>query len=160
MAKRIPGKEEFHETLRYYGEQIKRSNRIQLKLNTSIDYDAMVEQSNDIDKWVIATGVTPRDPNIPGQQHPNVLTYIDVLKGNKPVGERVAIIGAGGIGFDVAEFLLYHEQDNTHKDVSIEEFWESIQSKSIAEAFASHITNRPNARFIFYKERRARWVPT
>jgi 2,4-dienoyl-CoA reductase (NADPH2) len=131
MAKRIPGKEEFHETLRYFEEQIKRSDRIQLKLNTSVDYDAMVKQSNDIDKWVLATGVTPRDPNIPGQQHPNVLTYIDVLKGNKPVGERVVIIGAGGIGFDVAEFLLYHEQDKTHKDISVEEFWEEwgIDSK-------------------------------
>lgn len=132
MAKRVPGKEEFHETIRYFGEQIQRSNsRIDLKLNTRISYDEMEAHSNDIDKWVIATGVTPRDPKIPGQEHPNVLTYIDVLKGNKPVGERVVIIGAGGIGFDVAEFLLYHKQDKTHKDVSIEEFWEEwgIDSK-------------------------------
>ncbi|CAJ1964596.1 unnamed protein product [Cylindrotheca closterium] len=124
LAKRVPGKEEFHETLRYFHEQITRSDRIELKLGTSVDYDVMLQKSNDIDKWVVATGVKPRDPKIPGQDHPNVLSYIDVLKGNKPVGKRVAIIGAGGIGFDVGEFLLHHEKDKTHKDVSIPEFWE------------------------------------
>jgi 2,4-dienoyl-CoA reductase (NADPH2) len=67
----------------------------------------------------------PRDPKIPGMEgHPNVLSYLDVLKFNKPVGKRVAIIGAGGIGFDVAEFLLHHEKDKHHQDVSISEFWE------------------------------------
>eukprot|EP00980_Cylindrotheca_fusiformis_P003624 scaffold814_cov100-Cylindrotheca_fusiformis.AAC.6 len=134
MAKRVPGKEEFHETLRYFEEQMKlHSDKIQVKLNTSISYED-IEQSkkNGIDKWVIATGVTPRDPKIPGQDHPNVLSYIDVLRGNQPVGDNVAIIGAGGIGFDVAEFLLYHNgTDKTHKDVSITEFWEEwgIDSK-------------------------------
>jgi 2,4-dienoyl-CoA reductase (NADPH2) len=123
MAKRIPGKEEFHETLRYFDEQIRTSNRIEVELETTVDYETMLQNSNTIDKWVIATGVTPRDPKIPGQDHPNVLTYIDVLRENLQVGDRVGIIGAGGIGFDVAEFLLYHENDNTHRDISIQEFW-------------------------------------
>lgn len=124
MAKRVPGKEEFHETLRYFHEQIARSDRIQLELGTSVDYDMMLQETSRFDKWVVATGVRPRDPMIPGQDHPNVLTYIDVLKGNRPVGKRVAVIGAGGIGFDVAEFLLHHERDKTHKDVSISDFWD------------------------------------
>jgi 2,4-dienoyl-CoA reductase (NADPH2) len=79
-----------------------------------------------VDKWIIATGVTPRDPKIPGSmEHPNVLSYIDVLKHNKPVGKRVAIVGAGGIGFDVAEFLLYHDdKDKTPSDLVNEDFFE------------------------------------
>jgi 2,4-dienoyl-CoA reductase (NADPH2) len=122
MAKRVPGKEEFHETLRYFENQLETTG-VNIQLNTKISYQDMKEAS-DVDKWVVATGVTPRDPNIPGEDHPNVLSYLDVLKHNKPVGKRVALIGAGGIGFDVAEFLLYHEQDKKHDDVSVEEFWE------------------------------------
>jgi 2,4-dienoyl-CoA reductase (NADPH2) len=64
---------------------------------------------------MVATGVTPRDPKIPGQEHPKVLSYIDVLRHRKPVGERVAIIGAGGIGFDVAEFLVHDGHSTTHR---------------------------------------------
>lgn len=123
MAKRVPGKEEFHETLRYFDHQLK-ARGVNVQLNTSITHQDMVQQGDDMDKWIVATGVIPRDPKIPGEDHPNVLSYIDVLKHNKPVGKRVAIIGAGGIGFDVAEFLLYHEKDKHHQDVSVEEFWE------------------------------------
>jgi 2,4-dienoyl-CoA reductase (NADPH2) len=94
-------------------------------MNTEINYDDMA--SLEKDKWVVATGVTPRDPKIPGQDHPNVLSYIDVLKHNLPVGERVAVIGAGGIGFDVSEFLVYHPDNSKDKyaeDVNVEDFWE------------------------------------
>ncbi len=122
MAKRIPGKEEFHETLRYFEHQIA-ARGVKVNLNTTISHDDMA-QAVDVDKWVVATGVVPRDPKIPGGDHPNVLSYVDVLKHNKPVGKRVAVIGAGGIGFDVAEFLLYHTKDKHHHDVSLEEFWE------------------------------------
>ena len=132
MAKRIPGKEEFHETLRYFRNSIQQNRNIDLKLDTCVDYEGMLAANKD--KWVIATGVTPRDPQIPGQEHPNVLSYIDVLKRNKEVGSKVAIIGAGGIGFDVSEFLLYHEADKTHKEVSIADFWREwgIDSKQSA----------------------------
>jgi 2,4-dienoyl-CoA reductase (NADPH2) len=124
MAKRIPGKEEFHETIRYFDHQLTACG-VNVQLQTTITHDDMLANNSEVDKWIVATGVTPRDPQIPGGDHPNVLSYIDVLKHNKPVGKRVAVIGAGGIGFDVAEFLLYHEnKDKHHQDLSIEEFWE------------------------------------
>ncbi len=101
MAKVIPGKEEFHETLRYFARRIAATG-VTLTLNKRVAVDDL----KTFDEVVIATGVTPRDPHIPGQGSPNVLSYIDVLLHKKPVGKRVAVIGAGGIGFDVAEFLV------------------------------------------------------
>jgi 2,4-dienoyl-CoA reductase (NADPH2) len=103
MAKRVPGKEEFHETLRYFGRRVDATG-VRLHLGTRATADRLVAQK--FDGVVLATGVTARDPKIPGQDGDNVLTYVDVLLHGKPVGERVAIIGAGGIGFDVAEFLV------------------------------------------------------
>ncbi|MFP4277598.1 MAG: FAD-dependent oxidoreductase [Wenzhouxiangella sp.] len=104
MAKRIPGKEEFVETLRYFARQIE-LNGVQLKLGTRVDAEGLREAG--FDEIIVATGVTPRDPQIPGQDHPSVLSYIDVLLHRKPVGRKVAVIGAGGIGFDVSEFLVH-----------------------------------------------------
>jgi 2,4-dienoyl-CoA reductase (NADPH2) len=101
MAKQIPGKEEFHETLRYFGRRIEATG-VKLRLNRRVSADDL----KGFDEVVVATGVTPRDPKIPGQDSPNVLSYIDVLLHKKPVGKRVAVIGAGGIGFDVSEFLV------------------------------------------------------
>jgi 2,4-dienoyl-CoA reductase (NADPH2) len=101
MAKRVPGKEEFSETLRYFNGRIEATG-VELKLNTRVGPDDL----RGFDEVLLATGVTPRDPRIPGSDGPNVLSYIDVLLHQKPVGERVAIIGAGGIGFDVAEYLV------------------------------------------------------
>jgi 2,4-dienoyl-CoA reductase (NADPH2) len=101
MAKQIPGKEEFHETLRYFKRRVEATG-VQLRLNTRVAADDL----KGFDEVVIATGVAPRDPKIPGQDGPNVLSYIDVLLHKKPVGKRVAVIGAGGIGFDVSEFLV------------------------------------------------------
>ncbi len=103
MAKRIPGKEEFHETLRYFERRLAATG-VQLHLGTRADAAALAAQG--LAAVLLATGVTARDPKIPGQDGPNVLSYIDVLLHGKPVGERVAIVGAGGIGFDVAEFLV------------------------------------------------------
>jgi len=100
IAKRIPGKEEFEETLRYFRHQLD-SLGVDVRLNspvTAADLGAY-------DEVVVATGVTPRTPEIEGIDHPSVVSYLDVLRDGAPVGERVAIIGAGGIGFDVAEFL-------------------------------------------------------
>ncbi len=106
MAMRIPGKEEFVETLRYFTRRIELLG-IDLRLNTKFDPEHV--DSKAFDEVIVATGVTPRDPQIPGQDHASVLSYIDVLLHGKPVGQRVAVIGAGGIGFDVSEFLVHGE---------------------------------------------------
>ena len=112
MAKVIPGKEEFHEMLRYLGTRVEDTG-VQLHLNQRVEVADLVG----FDEVIVATGVEPRDPKIPGQDHPKVLSYIDVLRHGKPVGERVAIIGAGGIGFDVAEFLTHGEHPSTTLDL-------------------------------------------
>jgi 2,4-dienoyl-CoA reductase (NADPH2) len=104
MAKRIPGKEEFHETLRYYGRKIELTG-VKLHLGKRVSADELIEAK--YDEVLVATGVTPRDPKIPGQSSGKVLSYVDVLLKNKPVGKRVAVVGAGGIGFDVSEFLVH-----------------------------------------------------
>jgi 2,4-dienoyl-CoA reductase (NADPH2) len=106
MAKRIPGKEEFVETLRYFARRIELTG-VSLKLGIRVDAEGLREAG--YDEVIVATGVTPRDPLIPGQDHPSVLSYIDVLMHGKPVGKKVAVIGAGGIGFDVSEFLVHGE---------------------------------------------------
>ncbi|MCY9786689.1 NADPH-dependent 2,4-dienoyl-CoA reductase [Nocardiopsis sp. EMB25] len=100
MARRVPGKEEFDETLRYYRVQLDK-HRVDVRLKTRVT----AADLDGYDEVVLATGVTPRTPGIPGVDHPKVVSYVDVLRGGAAVGERVAIIGAGGIGFDVAEFL-------------------------------------------------------
>jgi 2,4-dienoyl-CoA reductase (NADPH2) len=104
MAKVIPGKEEFYEMLKYFTRQIELLG-VNVHLNTRVSAEDLA--SKKYDDVIVATGVTPRDPKIEGQDHPKVLDYIDVLRHRVAVGERVAIIGAGGIGFDVAEFLLH-----------------------------------------------------
>ncbi len=101
MAKQVPGKEEFWGLVDYYAAQVAAAG-IDLRLGVTADVDALAA----FDEVVIATGVAPRDPGIAGQDGPNVLSYIDVLRGKAKVGQRVAIIGAGGIGFDVAEYLV------------------------------------------------------
>lgn len=110
MARVVPGKEEFHEMLKYFTRQIELLG-VRVHLNTHVYPEgtstAVTLENKNYDKVIIATGVTPRDPQIEGQDHPKVLSYIDVLRKRVPVGKRVAIIGAGGIGFDVAEFLLH-----------------------------------------------------
>jgi len=116
MAKVIPGKEEFHEMLRYFNRQIELKG-VHVHLNTRVSADDLAAKN--YDEVIIATGVTPRDPKIEGQDHPKVLSYIDVLRNRTPVGKRVAIIGAGGIGFDVAEFLL---EDGHSPTLNLEEW--------------------------------------
>jgi 2,4-dienoyl-CoA reductase (NADPH2) len=101
MAKQVPGKEEFWGLVDYYRVQVAKMG-VALVLGQSVGADDL----DNFDEVIIATGVAPRDPQIIGQNGPNVLSYIDVLRGKAEVGKRVAIIGAGGIGFDVAEFLV------------------------------------------------------
>jgi 2,4-dienoyl-CoA reductase (NADPH2) len=102
LAKRIPGKEEFHETLRYFARQLERHG-VDQRLNTRADAAAL----SAFDHVVLATGIVPRRVDFPGADHPKVVSYLDVLMGNVVPGRKVAIIGAGGIGFDVAEFLVH-----------------------------------------------------
>ena len=104
MAKVIPGKEEFHEMLKYYTRQVELLG-VNVHLNTRVAAEDLTAKN--YDGVIVATGVIPRDTKIEGQDHPKVLSYIDVLRNSAAVGKRVAIIGAGGIGFDVAEFLLH-----------------------------------------------------
>jgi 2,4-dienoyl-CoA reductase (NADPH2) len=109
IAKQIPGKEEFNETLRYFGKQIELSG-VDLQLNRRVNDASELEAFDDV---ILATGVTPRTPNIEGITHSKVLSYIDVLRDRANVGQKVAIIGAGGIGFDVAEFLSHDGSDSS-----------------------------------------------
>ncbi|HET7930648.1 MAG TPA: FAD-dependent oxidoreductase [Rhodanobacteraceae bacterium] len=102
LARRIPGKEEYAEPMRYWGNLLAQHG-VEVHLGTRAD--AATLQAKGFDAVVVATGVTPRDPGIPGQDHPMVLGYHDAIASGQPIGKRVAIIGAGGIGFDVAEFL-------------------------------------------------------
>ena len=113
MAKVIPGKEEFHEMLRYFERQIELKG-VNVHLDKRVTAEELVE--GNYTGVIIASGVVPRDPKIEGQDHKKVLSYVDVLRGNKPVGKRVAIIGAGGIGFDVAEYLV-HDGDSPTLDL-------------------------------------------
>ena len=115
LAKRIPGKEEFVETLRYYRRMID-VRGIELKLNTRADADALKAQG--YDEVVVATGIAPRRPEVEGIDHPKVVGYIDAILGRKPIGNRVAIMGAGGIGFDVAE-LITHAGTSAALDVDV-----------------------------------------
>ncbi|MGW4629518.1 oxidoreductase [Streptomyces rubiginosohelvolus] len=100
VARRVPGKEEFDETLRYFRTRLAELD-VEVRLSTRADTGTL----DGFDEIVLATGVEPRTPAIPGTDHPNVVSYLDVLRDGAPVGDRVAIVGAGGIGFDVAEFL-------------------------------------------------------
>jgi 2,4-dienoyl-CoA reductase (NADPH2) len=113
LAKTIPGKQEFYETLRYFAKQLEITG-VTLKLGTVVTTEDL--NQSDFDQVILATGILPRTPNIEGIDHPSVSGYLDVLKGAK-VGKRVAVIGAGGIGFDVCEFITHGDQDHS-QDIS------------------------------------------
>ncbi len=111
IAKTIPGKEEFYETLRYFKRKIELQPNIKLVLNHTATYEEL--SAENYDDIVVATGVTPRELTIEGIDHPKVLSYIEVLRERKPVGKKVAIIGAGGIGFDTAEYLSHEDESGS-----------------------------------------------
>jgi len=104
VAKQVPGKEEFYETLRYFGKQIELTG-VKLQLGRKVAAQDLLAEG--FQQVVLATGISPRLPEIEGVHHPKVLGYLDVLRDKKPVGRAVAVIGAGGIGFDVSEYLLH-----------------------------------------------------
>jgi len=115
LAKRIPGKEEFYETLRYFRRMID-LHGVELRLGTAVDAAMLADAG--YDEIVVATGIEPRQLDLPGIDHPKAVGYIDVIAGKAEVGQKVAIIGAGGIGFDVAE-LITHSGTSAALDIDI-----------------------------------------
>ncbi|GIZ12119.1 NADPH-dependent 2,4-dienoyl-CoA reductase [Pseudomonas sp. NCCP-436] len=110
VAKRVPGKEEFHETLRYFRRKLETTG-VELRLNTRVSADDLVKGG--FDEIVLATGIVPRTPDIPGINHAKVISYLDAILERKPVGRKVAVIGAGGIGFDVSEYITHDGQSTS-----------------------------------------------
>ena len=117
VAKRVPGKEEFFETLRYFKRKLETTG-VDLRLNTRVSVDDLAKGG--FDEIILATGIAPRTPAIPGIEHAKVISYLDAILQRKPVGQTVAVIGAGGIGFDVSEFII-HQGVATSQDR--EAFW-------------------------------------
>jgi len=155
MAKQIPGKEEFHETLRYFSRKIELTG-VKLHLNTRVGQAEL--STGAYEEVVLATGVTPRNPKIPGQDEGiargQVLSYIDVLLHHKPVGKRVAVIGAGGIGFDVCEFLTQDgESPALHLDEWMKE-WGVTDPAQSRGGVASPVITAP-ARQVTLLQRKA-----
>jgi 2,4-dienoyl-CoA reductase (NADPH2) len=116
LAKRIPGKEEFYETLRYFRRRLELT-KVDVRLNTRADATTLAAS---FDEVVLASGIQPRKVDFPGSTHPKVVSYVDVLTGRVTPGEKVAIIGAGGIGFDVAEFLVHRHESSASEMPSLD----------------------------------------
>jgi 2,4-dienoyl-CoA reductase (NADPH2) len=153
IAKQIPGKEEFYETIRYFNKQIELHN-VTVRLNTRISKDDLLK--SDFDEVILATGIKPRMPSIKGIEHNKVLSYIDVLKHKKQVGKRVAVIGAGGIGFDVSEYLV-HEGKSTslNLDAWLKEWGidKSLNARSGIEGVKAEIEPSPRDVFMFKRSK-------
>jgi 2,4-dienoyl-CoA reductase (NADPH2) len=118
IAKQIPGKEEFHETLRYFRRQLA-LREVTLQLGKRVEAQDLTE----FDEVILACGIVPRTPDIPGIDNAKVLSYLDVLRDKKPVGQRVAIVGAGGIGFDTAEYLSQHGEASSLDSEAFNREW-------------------------------------
>jgi 2,4-dienoyl-CoA reductase (NADPH2) len=152
-AKQVPGKEEFYETIRYFNKQLELNN-VNIKLNTRVDAQQLNE--SDFDDVIIATGIAPRLPEIEGIEHSKVLSYLDVLKYKKPVGKKVAVIGAGGIGFDVSEYLVHQ---GTATSQNIEAFMKewgvdmTLNARGGIEGVEADVT--PAAREVYLLQRKA-----
>ncbi|WP_122770145.1 NADPH-dependent 2,4-dienoyl-CoA reductase [Pseudomonas viridiflava] len=153
IAKRIPGKEEFSETLRYFTHKVQDTG-IDLRLNTRVTAQDLLGAG--FDEVILATGIAPRTPAIPGIDNPKVLNYLDVILQRKPVGRSVAVIGAGGIGFDVSEYLV-HQGVATSLDR--EAFWKEWGIDTTLEARGGVAGIKPEvhapARQVFLLQRKS-----
>jgi 2,4-dienoyl-CoA reductase (NADPH2) len=149
MAKKIPGKEEFSETLRYFSGRIERSG-VKLMLNTVVTAEQLAAE---FDTVILATGVRPRRLEIPGIDHPMVLSYLDVLAKNAVVGDRVALIGAGGIGFDVAEYLTHTASDSDPIDAYLTQW--GVDRRMTNPGGLNEATDVPPARTVTLCQRRS-----
>ncbi|MBQ0730799.1 MAG: NADPH-dependent 2,4-dienoyl-CoA reductase [Oleispira antarctica] len=152
IAKQVPGKEEFFETIRYFGKQIELTG-VNLQLNTRVSADDL--NTGDFDEVILATGIAPRLPEIEGIEHSKVLNYLDVLKFKKPVGKKVAVIGAGGIGFDVSEYLC-HEGIATSQNIpAFMKEWGvdmTLEARGGIEGVVAEVS--PSAREVFLLQRK------
>ena len=147
LAKLIPGKSEFAETIRYFGNRLEVTG-VKVRLNTMVSASQLL--SAGFDGVVLATGVSPRIPAIPGIDHPKAMSYLDVLRGDREVGDSVAIIGAGGIGFDVAE-LLTHSGDDSLADWQAD--W-GISTSPQAPGGLGEVSPLPSPREVFLLQRK------
>ena len=153
VAKQVPGKEEFFETIRYFGKQIELTG-VNLKLDTRVSSEDL--NNGEYDEVVLATGIAPRLPEIEGIDHAKVLNYLDVLKDKKQVGKKVAVIGAGGIGFDVSEYLS-HEGEATSQN--IEAFMKewgvdmTMQARGGIEGVAAQVPASPREVFLLQRKK-------
>lgn len=150
MAKQVPGKEEFNETLRYFQRQIELTG-VTLELNKRI---SEVSELEAFDEVILATGVSPRTPAIEGIDHGKVLSYVDVLRGKANVGAKVAIIGAGGIGFDIAEYLSHDGGDASVNPASFMQEWGIDSSFETAGGVHNHNPSHSSAREISLLQRK------
>ncbi|MDX1724787.1 MAG: NADPH-dependent 2,4-dienoyl-CoA reductase [Pseudomonas sp.] len=152
VAKRVPGKEEFFETLRYFKRKLQTTG-VELCLNTRVSASELAKGG--FDEVILATGIAPRTPAISGVDHPKVIGYLDAILERKPVGQRVAVIGAGGIGFDVCEFIT-HQGESTSLDR--EAFWKEwgIDTQLQARGGVAGIQAQPHAaaRQVFLLQRK------
>jgi 2,4-dienoyl-CoA reductase (NADPH2) len=151
MARRIPGKEEFSETLRYFKKQLELL-QVDVRLSTRASSDMLID--GNYDDVVLATGVVPRKVNIAGVDHPKVLSYVDVLARGAAVGKRVAIVGAGGIGFDVAEFLACTHSPTLDKSAWLREWGVDIEVRTAGGVERIERQPAPPARQIYLLQRK------
>jgi len=127
LAKRIPGKQEFAESVAYYAERLRRAG-VQVRLNHSASQADLAE----FDETILASGIDPRKPAIPGVDHASVIGYVDLLSGRKQAGRNVVIIGAGGIGFDVAVYLLERSSRSALESASFDRHWGVTRDADVA----------------------------
>ena len=151
VAKQVPGKEEFNETIRYFGKMIEKTG-VDLKLNTRVDAADLVQ--GEFDEVLMATGIAPRTPELEGIDHPMVMGYLDVLKEKKPVGKRVAVMGAGGIGFDVSEYLVHGETTPSLDRHQFMKEWGVDLSVSTPGGLNGQAEVEPAAREVFLLQRK------
>ncbi|MGW4354643.1 oxidoreductase [Nocardia sp. NPDC004582] len=150
IARRIPGKEEFNETIRYFTRQLELTG-VRVHLETRATAEQLI--AGGYDEVVLATGVKPRIPNIPGIDHPKVLTYAELVRDGRPVGKKVAVIGAGGIGFDVSEFLTVEGHPSLKLDEWKEEW--GVSDDPAVPGFVTTPKPSPAAREVVLLQRKS-----
>jgi len=151
IAKQIPGKEEFNETIRYFSRRLDVTG-VQTKLGTTVNQQAL--NDGNFDEVVLATGITPRTPPIEGIDHPKVLSYLDVIRDKKSVGKKVAIIGAGGIGFDLAEFLTHNSDASTNISTFMQEWGVdmTLQARGGIEGIKAEVPDSPRDVYLLQRK--------